>query len=103
MNDRQESEGRVGFQPIVAFDGDGRLVGFVLRLVRRPDGRQIVTPLRRPIAPIRSIGRGLRSCCVATATIAHRKRYASDGNLGDIRLPALRPSGYQVQHLQLYP
>ena len=27
-----------GFQPIVVFDGDGRLVGAVLRPARRPDG-----------------------------------------------------------------
>jgi hypothetical protein len=43
-----------GFQPIVVFDGDGRLVGAVLRPARRPDGREIVTLLRRMIACIRS-------------------------------------------------
>ncbi len=43
-----------GFQPIVVFDGDGRLVGAVLRPARRPDGREIVTLLRRLIARIRS-------------------------------------------------
>jgi hypothetical protein len=42
-----------GFQPIVVFDGDGRLVGAVLRPARRPDGREIVTLLRRMIARIR--------------------------------------------------
>ena len=42
-----------GFQPIVVFDGDGRLVGAVLRPARRPDGREIVTLLRRLIARIR--------------------------------------------------
>jgi Transposase DDE domain group 1 len=36
-----------GFRPIVVFDGDGRLVGAVLRPARRPDGREIVTLLRR--------------------------------------------------------
>ncbi len=43
-----------GFQPIVVFDGDGRLVGAVPRPARRPDGREIVTLLRRLIARIRS-------------------------------------------------
>jgi Transposase DDE domain group 1 len=43
-----------GFQPIVVFDGDGRLVGAVLRPARRPEGREIVTLLRRLIARIRS-------------------------------------------------
>jgi hypothetical protein len=43
-----------GFLPIVVFDGDGRLVGAVLRPARRPDGREIVTLLRRLIARIRS-------------------------------------------------
>jgi Transposase DDE domain group 1 len=43
-----------GFQPIVVFDGDGLLVGAVLRPARRPDGREIVTLLRRLIARIRS-------------------------------------------------
>ena len=43
-----------GFQLIVVFDGDGRLVGAVLRPARRPDGREIVTLLRRLIARIRS-------------------------------------------------
>jgi hypothetical protein len=43
-----------GFQPIVVFDGDGRLVAAVLRPARRPDGREIVTLLRRLIARVRS-------------------------------------------------
>jgi len=43
-----------GFQPIVVFDGDGRLVGAVLRPARRPDGREIVTLLRRLIGRLRA-------------------------------------------------
>jgi len=36
-----------GFQPIVVFDGDGRLVGALLRPARRPKGREsAVHPLR---------------------------------------------------------
>lgn len=43
-----------GFQPIVVFDGDGRLIAALLRPARRPKGRQIVFWLRRLIAAIRA-------------------------------------------------
>jgi len=43
-----------GFQPIVVFDGDGRLVGAVLRPAKRPKGREIAGHLRRLIREIRS-------------------------------------------------
>ena len=43
-----------GFQPIVVFDGDGRMVAAVLRPACRPSGRQIVKWLRRLIDAIRS-------------------------------------------------
>jgi hypothetical protein len=43
-----------GFQPIVVFDGDGRMVAAVLRPACRPSGRQIVKWLRRMIDAIRS-------------------------------------------------
>jgi hypothetical protein len=42
-----------GFQPIVVFDGDGRMIAAVLRPGCRPDGRQIVKWLRRLIAALR--------------------------------------------------
>ncbi len=42
-----------GFQPIVVFDGDGRMIAAVLRPACRPDGRQIVKWLRRLIAALR--------------------------------------------------
>lgn len=42
-----------GFQPIVVFDGDGRMVAAVLRPACRPSGRQIVKWLRRLLAAIR--------------------------------------------------
>src|SRR6195952_3969566 len=42
-----------GFQPIVVFDGDGRMIAAVLRPARRPTGRQIVKWLRRLIAALR--------------------------------------------------
>jgi Transposase DDE domain group 1 len=42
-----------GFQPIVVFDGDGRMIAALLRPARRPKGRQIVFWLRRLIAAIR--------------------------------------------------
>jgi hypothetical protein len=42
-----------GFQPIVVFDGDGRLIAALLRPARRPKGRQIVFWLRRLIGAIR--------------------------------------------------
>ncbi|UNC13982.1 IS1380 family transposase [Acidiphilium multivorum] len=43
-----------GFQPIVVFDGDGRMVAAVLRPACRPKGTQIVKWLRRLIDAIRS-------------------------------------------------
>ena len=43
-----------GFQPIVVFDGDGRMIAAVLRPACRPDGRQIVKWLRRLIAALRA-------------------------------------------------
>jgi hypothetical protein len=42
-----------GFQPIVAFDGDGRMIAAVLRPACRPSGRQIVRWLHRLITAIR--------------------------------------------------
>ena len=43
-----------GFQPIVVFDGDGRLVGAVLRPAKRPKGREIAGHLRRLFREIRA-------------------------------------------------
>ena len=43
-----------GFQPIVVFDGEGRMIAAVLRPACRPDGRQIVRWLRRLIAALRA-------------------------------------------------
>ncbi len=43
-----------GFQPIVVFDGEGRMIAAVLRPASRPTGRQIVKWLRRLIGAIRS-------------------------------------------------
>lgn len=42
-----------GFQPIVVFDGDGRLVGAVLRPARRPTGKEAAAHIRRLIRAIR--------------------------------------------------
>src|SRR3954464_1636851 len=42
-----------GFQPIVVFDGEGRMVAALLRPACRPSGRQIVFWLRRLIAALR--------------------------------------------------
>jgi len=42
-----------GFQPIVAFDGDGRLVGALLRPARRPKGAESAAHIRRLIGQIR--------------------------------------------------
>ena len=42
-----------GFQPIVVFDGDGRLVGALLRPARRPKGAESAAHLRRLIREIR--------------------------------------------------
>jgi len=42
-----------GFQPIVVFDGDGRLVGAVLRAARRPKGAESAAHIRRLIRQIR--------------------------------------------------
>lgn len=44
-----------GFQPIVVFDGDGRLVGALLRPARRPKGRESAAHLRRLIRGIRAL------------------------------------------------
>jgi hypothetical protein len=43
-----------GFQPIVVFDGDGRMISAALRPARRPSGRQIVRWLWRLITAVRS-------------------------------------------------
>jgi Transposase DDE domain group 1 len=43
-----------GFQPIVVFDGDARMIAAVLRPACRPDGRQIVKWLRRLIGALRA-------------------------------------------------
>ena len=42
-----------GFQPIVVFDGEGRLVGAVLRPARRPAGKESAAHIRRLIRQIR--------------------------------------------------
>lgn len=42
-----------GFQPIVVFDGDGRLVAAVLRPARRPRGSESAAHIRRMIRQIR--------------------------------------------------
>lgn len=42
-----------GFQPIVAFDGEGRLVGAVLRPARLPTGKEATAHIRRLIRTIR--------------------------------------------------
>ena len=42
-----------GFQPIVVFDGEGRMVAAVLRPASRPSGKQIVRWLHRLVAAIR--------------------------------------------------
>ena len=41
------------FQPIVVFDGEGRLVGAVLRPARRPTGKEAAAHIRRLIRAIR--------------------------------------------------
>ena len=41
-----------GFQPIVVFDGEGRMIAAVLRPACRPSGRQIVKWLRRLVAAL---------------------------------------------------
>ncbi len=43
-----------GFQPIVVFDGDGRMISAALRPASRPSGRQIVRWLRRLISAVRA-------------------------------------------------
>lgn len=43
-----------GFQPIVVFDGDGRLVGALLRPARRPKGAESAAHIRRLIREIRT-------------------------------------------------
>src|SRR5215472_10164558 len=43
-----------GFQPIVVFDGEGRMIAAVLRPACRPSGRQIVKWLRRLVAALRA-------------------------------------------------
>jgi Transposase DDE domain group 1 len=43
-----------GFQPVVVFDGDGRMVAAVLRPASRPTGKQIVRWLHRLITAVRA-------------------------------------------------
>ena len=43
-----------GFQPIVAFDGEGRFVTAVLRPAKRPSGREVRAFLRRLVRQIRA-------------------------------------------------
>ena len=45
-----------GFQPVVVFDGDGRLVGAVLRPARRPTGKEAAAHIRLMIRAIRRRG-----------------------------------------------
>jgi hypothetical protein len=42
-----------GFQPVVVFDGDGRLVGALLRPARRPTGKEAAAHIRRLIRQVR--------------------------------------------------
>jgi hypothetical protein len=42
-----------GFQPIVVFDSDGRMIAAVLRPASRPSGKQIVRWLHRLLTAIR--------------------------------------------------
>ena len=42
-----------GFQPIVVFDGEGRLVAAMLRPAKRPNGREVRAFLRRLVRAIR--------------------------------------------------
>lgn len=42
-----------GFQPIVVFDGEGRLAGTLLRPARRPRGAESAARIRRLIREIR--------------------------------------------------
>ena len=43
-----------GFQPIVAFDGEGRFITAVLRPAKRPGGKEIRAFLRRLVRAIRA-------------------------------------------------
>jgi hypothetical protein len=43
-----------GFQPIVVFDGDGRIVAAMLRPAKRPNGREIRALVRRVVRRIRA-------------------------------------------------
>jgi len=43
-----------GFQPLVIFDGSGRLVTTVLRPAKRPSGREILTLLKRLVGRLRT-------------------------------------------------
>jgi hypothetical protein len=59
-----------GFQPIVAFDGEGRFVTAVLRPAKRPGGKEIKAFLRRLVRHSAPTGRGPKSCCAPTVIIA---------------------------------
>src|SRR4051794_17600578 len=62
-----------GFQPIVVFDGEGRIVTAVLRPAKRPKGTDIRALLRRLLRAIRANWPKTRSCCALTAIIVARR------------------------------
>src|SRR4051794_22887733 len=60
-----------GFQPIVVFDGEGRMITALLRPACRPSGRQIVFWLRRLIAA--------RGMSAVESLVSRQMRYALFG------------------------
>jgi hypothetical protein len=85
-----------GFQPILVFDGEGRIVAAVLRPAKRPNGREIRALLRRLVRRIRAnwprveiLVRGdSHYCCPEVLDWCRRNRV--DFLLGLAPNPALR-------------
>jgi hypothetical protein len=93
-----------GFSPIVVFDGDGRLVGAVLRPAQRPSGRETVVLLRRLIGRIRAnwprvdiLLRGDSHYCTPNVLTFCRANRV-DWVLGVATTPTLRRHTIELEH-----
>ena len=73
-----------GYQPIVVFDGDGRMAAAVLRPACQPKGSQIAKWLRRLIDAFAAAGPAPPSCCAVMRTTACRRCCGSVGRIASI-------------------
>ena len=79
-----------GFQPIVVFDGGGRIVAAMLRPAKRPKGTEVRAFLRRLLRAIRACRRR-KSCCAPTAIIAATRFSTGVGPMVSTTFSVSRP------------